>query len=97
MEEKTSLNVVLKEKMDRYNSNLADFVAPSELTVTITLSEYRELVGKAAVLNASIEKEKSARYEAEKTANTLREENARLKAELYEATKEKAADEKGDK
>ena len=96
MDEKTSLDIVLKEKMDKYNSNLNDYVAPSELTVTITLSEYRELVGKAAVLNASIEKEKSARYEAEKTATALKEENARLKAELYEATKEKVAEEKGD-
>lgn len=32
---------------NRYNVNLNDYVAESELTVTITLSEYRDLIEKS--------------------------------------------------
>ena len=32
---------------NRYNVNLSDYVAEGELTVTITLSEYRDLIEKS--------------------------------------------------
>lgn len=89
MEENTNLNVILKEKFDSYSNNFNNYVAPSELTVTITLNEYRELVGQVATKNEFIDKAKSAQYEAERKVATLKEENAKLKAELYEVTKGK--------
>ena len=48
MENTTTMNSVLEEKMDAYSKNLDNFTAPQELTVTITLNEYRHLVSAVA-------------------------------------------------
>ena len=47
---------VLEKKLDTYGNNNENFVAPAELTVTITLGEYRDLVGKVATRQAAIDK-----------------------------------------
>lgn len=89
MEENTNINVILKEKMDSYSFSKENLVAPSEITVTITLSEYRELVRKSAIMDNAIDKIRLEKFEAEKIAETLKKENAALKMELYEKSKDK--------
>lgn len=77
-------NVVLDKKMEGYHSNLDNFTAPQELTVTITLGEYRELVSKVATSDNRIEKAERDKYTRESENKKLTEEVAKLKAELYE-------------
>lgn len=59
---------VLDKKLRDY-SNHQDFVAPRELTVTITLSEYRSLV--MGVNNKTIENLRNKNYELEQKVQTL--------------------------
>ena len=86
MENTVSTNVVLDKKLDGYggDQNLKNFIAPQEITVTITLSEYRELVQKVATRQADIDKAEADRYERNSKIDKLTKENAELKAKLYE-------------
>ena len=84
MENTVNMNAVLDKKLDGWHSNDQNFVAPQELTVTITLSEYRELVGRDATRKAEIDKANNDKYERDTENKNLREEVARLKAEIYE-------------
>ncbi len=54
--EKLTENMVLNKKLESYKSDLHDYVAPQELTVTITLSEYRNLLKENAVSKNKIDK-----------------------------------------
>jgi peptidoglycan hydrolase CwlO-like protein len=58
--------LVLNKKLDNYGHN-DDFVAPRELTVTITLSEYRDLV--------------SAKSKADSSYSTLQQEKWKIEHE----------------
>ena len=80
-------DVLLDKKLDRYGFENNDFLAAGELTVTITLSEYRKLVKDVATAQARIDKAEADRYDRNKENERLTEENNRLKAELYEMTK----------
>ena len=73
--------------MDRYGFDNNDFLAAGELTVTITLSEYRKLVKDVATAQARIDKAEADRYERNRENERLTEENNKLKAELYEMQK----------
>lgn len=90
------LESILETKLDRYESKFAkhNFVAETELTVTITLDEYRELIGANATRQKAIDEANADKYarenkikEQEKVINDLKLELAGLKAELYELTK----------
>ena len=81
-------DVLLDKKLDRYGFENNDFLASGELTVTITLSEYRKLVKDVATAQARIDKAEADRYERNSENTRLTEENNRLKAELYEMQKE---------
>lgn len=87
MENTVVKDVLLDKKLDRYGFENNDFLASGELTVTITLSEYRKLVKDVATAQARIDKAESDRYERNAENEKLKEENNRLKAELYEVTK----------
>ena len=65
-----------------------NFIAEDEITVTITLDEYRNLVKESARHQEELRKVNEARYEAEKKANALREKLDKL----LEATKEEDGD-----
>ena len=80
-------DVLLDKKLDRYGFENNDFLAAGELTVTITLSEYRKLVKDVATAQARIDKAETDRYDRNRENERLTEENNRLKAELYEMQK----------
>lgn len=75
---------VLESKLDRYGGNNDNFTAPQELTVTITLNEYRDLVSKVATRQAAIDEANKDKYERNNLNEKLEKEIADLKAELYE-------------
>lgn len=74
-----------ERKIERWGSN-DNFAAPRELTLTITLNEYRNLIGDNARLSAS-----NTRYQdlAEYRLKEIRERDARI-AELETQVKEMA-------
>ena len=87
MENTVIKDVLLDKKLDRYGFDNNDFLAAGELTVTITLSEYRKLVKDVATAQARIDKAEADRYERNSENARLTEENNKLKAELYEMQK----------
>ena len=87
MENTVVKDVLLDKKLDRYGFENNDFLASGELTVTITLSEYRKLVKDVATAQARIDKAEEDRYERNRENERLTEENNKLKAELYEMQK----------
>lgn len=87
MENTVVKDVILDKKIDRYNFESNDFLASGELTVTITLSEYRKLVKDVATAQARIDKAEADRYDRNRENERLTEENNKLKAELYEMQK----------
>lgn len=62
-----------EEKIGRYPSkkDLQNYVVDKELTVTITLDEYRELVSKNAVAANEIDKKQSKIWELESKVREL--------------------------
>ena len=87
MDNATIKDVLLDKKLDRCFSNDNDFIASQEITVTITLSEYRLLVSNNATRQSAIDCANKDKYQREYEIKALREENAKLKAELYELRK----------
>ena len=77
-------DVVLDKKLDRYGVNNNDFVASSELTVTITLNEYRDLVGKVAASSARISEAEKDKYDRNNENKTLKEKVKELERKLLE-------------
>ena len=64
---------VLEKKLSGYGDS-DDFVAPCELTVTITLSEYRSLVMGKGVANKTIDELRRKTYKLEQTIRDLADE-----------------------
>ena len=87
MENMTVKDVILDKKMESYGFEKKDFLASGELTVTITLGEYRRLIGDVATADSRINKAEEDRYKRNSENEALKEENNRLKAELYELKK----------
>lgn len=85
MENTNEVNVVLDKKIDGYgvDAKLQNFIAPQEITVTITLAEYRELVTKVATRDADVKKAEDDRYERGKKIEALEKEVCELKAKIY--------------
>ena len=74
---------------NRYNVNLNDYVAEGELTVTITLSEYRDLIEKSVENKQRKEHESwleqyQRANDAEKRVKELEEEVSNLYKRLVE-------------
>lgn len=61
---------VLEKKLNGYGES-DNFVAPRELTVTITLSEYRSLVMGKGVANKTIDDLRRQTYKLEQTIRDL--------------------------
>ncbi len=91
--------VLIDSKLGGYSSseNVKNFVGPGEITVQITLMEYRELVRISATVQMKIDEANKDKYTREseikdlqKKIEELRNENSELKAQLYELTKTEA-------
>ena len=78
---------LLNKKLDSYGTNLKDYVADKEITVTITLSEYRELVSNDATRRASIDEANKDKYERNRENERLKKENNALEMKLFEYRK----------
>ena len=87
MENTTNKDVILDKKMDGYSFEKKNFLASGELTVTITLGEYRSLVEKCVTAQKRIDDANDDKYKRNAENEALRKENADLKAELYELHK----------
>ena len=80
-------DLVLDRKMDagRYGGgDLHNYVGPNELTVTITLSEYRELVSGIATKDKDISIANDDKYKREQEIREVKAANDTLKAENYD-------------
>ena len=84
MENQKILEKLCDKKIDTYNKDENNFVIPTELTVTITLNEYRALVSQNATRQKDIDDANKNKYEREAEIKSLKEENARLKGENYD-------------
>ena len=85
-----SMNIkdaVLDKKMNGYGFEENNFLAQSELTVTITLREYRDLVEKVATRDNAIKAAEADKYTRTSENEQLKKEVAALKSELYEYQK----------
>lgn len=84
----TCVDVILDKKLDRCGpfdeGNIANFRAEGELTITITLGEYRSLVSRYATSDMLVKQAESDKYERMRKAETLEKANADLKAENYD-------------
>lgn len=76
------------KKIDDYHFERQDFAIPSELTVTITLGEYRELVSKVATAQHDIKKANEDKWEREHRIEELEKLVANLKDKLFEYMQE---------
>ena len=82
-----SVNVtstVLDKKMEHYRWDARDYVAESEITITITLAEYRALVISEATKQYEIAKANEDKYKRESENKMLKDEVDALRAKLYE-------------
>jgi hypothetical protein len=71
-------------KTDEYSSNKDNFEIDGELTVTITLNEYRNLVSVSATKDLLVKQAESDKYTREQENRALKEQNEKLKGENYD-------------
>lgn len=83
------MNTVLDKKIGSYNYDEKDFIAPHEITVTITLREYRRLIEEVATKQVDIDKANSDRYTRNEENEKLKQEISELQSELYKIQKSK--------
>lgn len=84
MENTVIKDVVLDKKFDGYGTNYNNFVAQSEITVTITLNEYRALVVDNAKAQSKIDEANKDKYKRDTENKQLQEQVQQLKAKIYE-------------
>ena len=79
---------LLKRKIDSYSSELKDFQAENELTVEITLNEYRKLIEEKATADYRIKKAEENKYTREDENKRIKKENKELEKQLFEYRKQ---------
>ena len=78
----------LKKEVSGYGDNADNYVIEKELTVNITLNEYRKLVRNNAVSEDRYNKLQDENWKIKKENEKLKEETEILKNELIEARRE---------
>ena len=86
-ENMATVDLILNKKTESYGFEKNDLVAPSEITVTITLGEYRSLITKAATADEAIRKAEADKYSRDADNKRLKEMVEALRAELYDLQK----------
>ena len=81
------VETLTSKKLDGWGSNLNDFKAEKELTIEITLNEYRELIKSKATKEADIEKANRDKYERDSENTKLKNEVQKLETKLFEYRK----------
>ena len=79
--EENSLN---KLKFNSFSCDTDNFAVDAELTVRITLSEYRDLVSIKATKDVLVKQAETDKWAREQENKGLKEENAKLKSENYD-------------
>ncbi|EIL3010534.1 TPA: hypothetical protein ACU2IV_000264 [Staphylococcus pseudintermedius] len=79
----TSIHYYTKE-FGNYNLSEDNFVANQELTVTITLNEYRDLISEKAKSKQKIDEARNDYYKERDKNRKLEEEVKNLKQKIYE-------------
>lgn len=79
---------LLKKKLDSYSSDNNDFQAENELTVEITLNEYRNLIENKATADCRIKKAEENKYTRDEENRKLKQENKELEMKLFEYRKQ---------
>ena len=82
-----TVDLILNKRAEDYSFEKNDFVAPSEITVTITLGEYRSLITKAATADEAIRKAEADKYSRDADNKRLKEMVEALRAELFDLQK----------
>ncbi len=73
---------VLSKKMDKWDSPEDNFVATGEITVTITLSEYRDLIKEKATKGTEIQELRNSKYAANEQLKAAKAEITELKEQI---------------
>lgn len=77
-------DAIQEKKLENYGWEKKDFLAGQELTVTITLGEYRELVASKATADQAIQASREKVAKLEQDLKKAQEQAERLKAENYD-------------
>lgn len=79
---------LLKKKLDSYSSKDNDFQAENELTVEITLNEYRNLIEEKATADYRIKRAEENKYTRDEENRKIKQENKKLEMKLFEYRKQ---------
>ena len=77
-------DAIQERKLETYGWEKKDFLAGQELTVTITLGEYRELVASKATADQTVQASREKVVKLEQDLKKAQEQAERLKAENYD-------------
>lgn len=77
-------SVVLDKKLESYGWDAKNYVAERELTITITLAEYRDLIKAVATKQHDIDQANADKYKRDSENKMLKEEVASLRTKLFE-------------
>ena len=80
--------ILLNKKLYIYSSDNNYFQAENELTVEITLNEYRKLIEEKATADYRIKKAEENKYTRDEENKKLKQENKELEIKLFEYRKQ---------
>lgn len=89
-------DAIQEKKLESYGWEKNNFLASQELTVTITLGEYRELVASKAIADQTIQDKTLKIADLQQELKKVQEQAERLKAENYDLQNKVLATREGD-